>query len=141
MNILFFLTPKSEVAYVFNTDTIGQAAAKLLECHFTTVPILNRQSGRYEGTLAADDLLRDLSGHAHLKLSQIGDRPLHKLVRRRDYTPVKADADIEDLLASAATQNFVPVVDDTGAFIGIITRREVIHYLTDKLGEKSEQTP
>ncbi len=48
--------------------------------------------------------------------------------RRATYKPVHADADMEDLLDRAINQNYVPVVDDKGSFIGIITRKEIIKY-------------
>ena len=43
--------------------------------------------------------------------------------RRATYKPVHADSNMEDLLDRAINQNFVPVVDDQGSFIGIITRK------------------
>jgi CBS domain-containing protein len=135
MNILFFLTPKVDVGYVYSSDTMGEAIEKMLKYRFTTVPVLNEVSGRYEGTLANDDLLRELNRHPSLTVAAAADRPLKSVSRRRDYTAVRADADMEDLLKSAATQNFVPVVDDTGAFIGIITRREVIKYLREHMSK------
>lgn len=135
MNILFFLTPKVDVGYVYSSDTMGEAIEKMLKYKFTTVPVLNEVTGRYEGTLANDDLLRELNRHPSLTIAAAADRPLKSVSRRRDYAVVRADADMEDLLKSAATQNFVPVVDDTGAFIGIITRREVIKYLRDHMVE------
>ena len=39
--------------------------------------------------------------------------------------------DIEDLLTKAVDQNFVPVIDDKGSFIGIITRRAIMRYCLD----------
>ena len=135
MNILFFLTPKVDVGYVYSSDTMGEAIEKMLKYRFTTVPVLNEVSGRYEGTLANDDLLRELNRHPSLTVAAAADRPLKSVSRRRDYTAVRADADMEDLLKSAVTQNFVPVVDDTGAFIGIITRREVIKYLREHMSK------
>jgi CBS domain-containing protein len=135
MNILFFLTPKVDVGYVYSSDTMGEAIEKMLKYRFTTVPVLNEVSGRYEGTLANDDLLRELNRHPSLTVAAAADRPLKSVSRRRDYTAVRADADMEDLLKSAATQNFVPVVDDTGAFIGISTRREVIKYLREHMSK------
>jgi CBS domain-containing protein len=135
MNILFFLTPKVDVGYVYSSDTMGEAIEKMLKYRFTTVPVLNEVSGRYEGTLANDDLLRELNRHPSLTVAAAADRPLNSVSRRRDYTAVRADADMEDLLKSAVTQNFVPVVDDTGAFIGIITRREVIKYLREHMSK------
>jgi predicted transcriptional regulator len=38
-----------------------------------------------------------------------------------------------DLVDRATTQNFVPVVDDKDAFIGIVTRRSIIQYCQNKL--------
>jgi predicted transcriptional regulator len=45
---------------------------------------------------------------------------------------------MEDLLDSVTVQNFVPVVDDTNAFIGIITRREVMRYLREHMVRETE---
>jgi len=53
--------------------------------------------------------------------------------------PVRIDAQIEDLLALAANQNFVPVVDDHDVFIGIVRRSEIINYCIDLL-KKYKQT-
>lgn len=133
MNILFFLTPKIDVGYVYSSDSMGQAIDKMLKYRFTTVPVLNEDTGKYEGTLANDDLLRELYRHPSLTVSAAADRPLKSVSRRRDYSAVRADADMEDLLTSVSSQNFVPVVDDTGCFIGIITRREVMRYLREHL--------
>jgi CBS domain-containing protein len=133
MNILFFLTPKKDVGFVYSSDTVGEAIEKMLRYKFTTVPVINEVTGRYEGTLANDDLLRELYYGTSATVAEIGSKPLKSVSRRRDYGAVRADADMEDLLATAAIQNFVPVVDDTGAFIGIITRREVMNYLREHL--------
>ena len=135
MNILFFLTPKKDVGFVYSSDTVGEAIEKMLRYRFTTVPVLNELTGKYEGTLANDDLLREVYCHPASTIEEIGNKPLKSITRRRDYGAVKADADMEDLLATAAIQNFVPVVDDTGAFIGIITRREVIKYLREHMSK------
>ena len=138
MNILFFLTPKINVAYVYSSDTITAAIEKMLECRFTTVPVINESTGKYEGTLANDDLLLELYQHPSLTVDAAGDKPLRSIKRRRDYGAVRADADMEDLLDSVTTQNFVPVVDDTGAFIGIITRRDVMRYLREHMSKDIE---
>ena len=51
------------------------------------------------------------------------------------YRPYKAISVLEEmdaLIIKAMDQNFVPVVDDNGSFIGIITRKSIIKYLMDK---------
>jgi CBS domain-containing protein len=40
---------------------------------------------------------------------------------------------MEDLIARAMVQNFVPVVDDQNKFIGIVTRKDIIGYCYKKL--------
>ena len=57
--------------------------------------------------------------------------------RRATYKPVHADADMEDLLDRAINQNYVPVVDDQGYFIGIITCKEIIKYCYKEMKELS----
>jgi CBS-domain-containing membrane protein len=45
-----------------------------------------------------------------------------------DIKPVSIDANMEDLINLAKVQNFVPVVDDMGRFIGIVRRSQIIDY-------------
>ncbi len=136
MNIMFFLTPKSDVTFVYDSDTMRQALEKMENHHFSCVPVINEKTGIYVGTLSEGDLLWDIKKHNSFTLRSAEDRPLMSVKRVRDYQPVDVEADIEDLLQMANAQNFVPVTDDTGAFIGIITRTSVMNYLREQLAEK-----
>ena len=40
---------------------------------------------------------------------------------------------MENLFEKITNQNFVPVVDDKGVFIGIVTRKDVLLYLAGKI--------
>lgn len=40
---------------------------------------------------------------------------------------------MEDMLAKAADQNFVPVVDDKQIFLGIIRRKDIIAYYMNNI--------
>ena len=127
MNILFFLNPKSEVAYISEEDTLRQALEKMEHHKYSAIPIISR-TGRYIGTLTEGDLLWGIKNQYHLDLKGAEKIPITAIKRRLDNRPVKADADMEDLLDRAINQNYVPVVDDKGSFIGIITRKEIIKY-------------
>ena len=60
MNILFFLTPKSEVIYVNEEDTVGQAMDTMEKYKYSAVPIITK-AGRYAGTLTeGDNILAEL---------------------------------------------------------------------------------
>ena len=56
--------------------------------------------------------------------------------KRFFYQPVSVNADTKELLKLSVTQNFVPVVDDTGVFIGIVKRQVVINYCNKALLEQ-----
>ena len=53
---------------------------------------------------------------------------IRELTPRRVIHPVKVDTRVEDLISVAAEQNFVPVIDDKGDFIGIVTRSRILRY-------------
>ena len=122
MNILFFLTPKSDVAYIFEDE-------KMEHRKFSCIPILNKE-GKYTGTISEGDLLWGIKrlNINITDLKEMEDVSIMAIPRRATYKPVHADADMEDLLDRAINQNYVPVIDDKGSFIGIITRKEIIKY-------------
>ena len=122
MNILFFLTPKSEVAYINEDDTIRQALEKMEYHKYSAVPIISK-TGRYVGTLTEGDLLWGIKNQFNLDLKGAEKIPVTAVRRKSDNRPVKAGEDMEDLIGKALNQNFVPVLDDQKCFIGIITRK------------------
>jgi len=131
MNILFFITPKSEVACIYEDDTLRQALEKMEHHKYSAVPIL-RRDGTYAGTITEGDLLWGIKNQYNLNLQEAERMPVMTIRRRMDNVPVLAKADMEDLIDKALNQNFVPIVDDRGFFIGIITRKDIIKYYYEK---------
>lgn len=132
MNILFFLTPKSRVAYLYDDETLRQALEKMEHHHFSAIPLISRQTGEYIGTVTEGDLLWEIKKRYNLTLRGAEDVPICLVRRNRDNVPASAEADMEDLINKVMNQNFVPVIDGMNHFIGIITRRDVISYLTSE---------
>ena len=56
MNILFFLTPKSDVAYIFEDETLRQTVEKMEHRKFSCIPLLS-MDGRYTGTISEGGIL------------------------------------------------------------------------------------
>ena len=132
MNILFFLKPKAEVAFVYDYHTLRQAM-EIMEYHkYSSIPMINRE-GKYVGTITEGDLLWGLKKLNILNLKGAEDIAITKISRRADYRPVSADSHMEDLMEKAMDQNFVPVIDDQENFIGIITRKDIIGYCYEKI--------
>lgn len=132
MNILFFLKPKAEVAFVYDYHTLRQAM-EIMEYHkYSSIPMINRE-GKYVGIITEGDLLWGLKKLNILNLKGAEDIAITKIARRADYRPVSADSNMEDLMEKAMDQNFVPVIDDQENFIGIITRKDIIGYCYEKI--------
>ena len=135
MNILFFLTPKSEVAYIFEKETLRQTLEKMEHRKFSCIPLLS-PDGKYTGTISEGDLLW---GMQRLEISDLKDAesvPIMAIPRRANYKPVHINSDMEDLVDRAINQNYVPVVDDQGFFIGIITRKAIIKYCYSEMQKR-----
>ena len=131
MNILFFLTPKENVAYVEETDTMRQVLEKMEYHGYTAIPLLGVE-GKYIGTITEGDLLWFLKDRNFPDLKLLEDMPITSIERRRDNQAVKIDESMENLFDKVMNQNFVPVVDDKKVFIGIVTRKDVLAYLGKK---------
>ena len=137
MNILFFLTPKCEVAYIYEDVTLRQALEKMEYHKYSAVPIISR-TGRYIGTITEGDMLWGIKNKFNLSLKEAERVTVAAIDRRLDNRPVYANSNMEDLIDKALNQNFVPVVDDQKNFIGIITRKDIIRYYYDKSQECSQ---
>ena len=131
-NILFFLTPKAMCAFLLDDYTVRQALEKMEASGYAALPILNRQ-GEYKGTLKEGDLLWALKNMCNLDLKQAESKKMMDITRRKDNVPVTVTTSMQELVERASYQNFVPVVDDKNAFIGIVTRRAIIKYCQQSL--------
>ena len=133
MNISFFLTPKSELATVLTIHTVRQAIERMENHSFTAVPVLT-PDGHYHSTLTEGDLLWFMKLHPHLSFEDTEHVPLSEVTRRMTLQPVDIDRDIEELLALAIDQNFVPVIDGRKFFIGIVRRHSILAFFRDQIG-------
>ena len=127
MNILFFLTPKDTVEFIYNDFSLRQTIEKMEHHKYTAIPVLTKE-GTYVGTITEGDILRVIKDKYSLNLQEAEDFPINKVPRRWDNNPVDINCKMEDLFLSAMRQNFVPVVDDKRKFIGIITRKDILEY-------------
>ena len=134
MNILFFLTPKSELSYIYDDDSLRQALEKMEYHRYTAIPVINRK-GEYVGTITEGDLLFCLKNQFSLNFRDAEKVQISEVSRRMNNRPIRIDADIEDLLQQSTNQKFVPVIDDKNIFIGIVTRKDIIQYCIRRLKE------
>ena len=141
MNVAFFLKPKSEVRYLYSDTPLPQAMAFMQRHGYSAVPVIDRD-GRYVRTVREGDFLSFLARTDGENLLLTDARAAEKcrlsdiLPQQDRNPPCHISVPVERLLKSTTDQNFVPIVDDRGVFIGIVTRRAVISYLLNPDGAR-----
>ena len=130
MEISSFLLPKDQVAYITSSLSMREAMDQLEKHHYTAIPIIDDATGKYVGTLSEGDLLWKLKNTPGLTFENMEGVPVSEIQKHVHNESVLVNAQMEDMLTLAADQNFVPVIESGGIFIGIIRRKDIIEYYT-----------
>lgn len=139
MNLLFFLTPKQDVAYVTEDATVRQTLEKWERHRYATIPVIAR-TGEYLGSISEGDILWGIKNVADMDMARSEDTLIRDFPRRRDYKAVPVTTGMDELFQAALTQNFVPVVDDRKIFIGMVRRQAILEYFFKSFREMEEQS-
>ena len=135
MNAAFFLIPKSQVATLEDDDTFRQGLEKMRYHGYTAIPVLTKQ-GKYVGTLSEGDLLWNLVDIGGASMEECENLHIADILKPDRNSPVKITAKADELLEGLMTHNFLPVIDDNGAFIGIVTRNRMLDYYKNVKSKK-----
>lgn len=136
LNIAYFLIPKSKVAFLYDDFTFRQGLEKMRHHGYTAIPVISR-SGQYVGTVSEGDFLWHLLQNVRddtqvLTIKEVETLQVRDILGADKYPCVHITVSMDDLLASAMNQNFIPIIDDLGNFIGIVTRKDIIRYFSEK---------
>ncbi len=134
MNIAYLIKPKNMVQVVISTNTLRQVIEKMKFYGYSAIPVLT-EDGRYFGTITEGDLLRatymkDTAESEKVKIS--------KVITPDRCKPLSILATTEELIDIITEQNFAPVVDDRGYFMGIVTRKDFIKYYYNKFKQENK---
>ncbi len=135
MNIAFFLTPKNEVVCENQDATMRQVMEKMERYGYTAIPIIDKE-GKYVETLTEGDLLWKLKNTLNLNFKNTDSVKVKDIPKRITHKSVSITSNIESLISLAVSQNFVPVADDDGTFIGIIKRSDIIDYCFNEMEKR-----
>lgn len=130
------LIHKSEVDYLVSDLTVRQGLEKFRHHGFTAVPLLSRE-GTYLGTIRDKDFLMYILEKGNGDLKDMEDAPIFDILIP-DFNPaVQIDTDMEQVFLQVMEQNFVPVVDSRGLFVGIITRKAMLSKIYSKYKQEN----
>lgn len=143
MNIAYFLTPKQDVSSLFDDNTFRKGLETMRSNGYSTMPVTTRDN-IYVGAVSTSDFLWYLVTDEYDEEGHVLPRPTNgvfvkDVMKRGTYPAVPITATVEELMDRILQQNFVPVVDARGAFIGIITRRKVMGYFKNSLPQPAPQ--
>ena len=125
-------TPKKLTAFLNENSTVRQAI-ELFNVHkYSVIPLIDDE-GHYVGTLSEGDLLRFLKNEVGYDIKAAEKVSVKDMNRYREYRPLVATAMWSEFFVLSLDQNFIPVTDDKGMYIGIVKRREIIKYLSEKI--------
>jgi len=138
MNIAKIMTPKVFTAFLHENNTVRQGLEIMTHHGYTALPVLD-DNQHYVGSITEGDFLR------HLLMLETTDRRELEHYRisdilRRDFCPaLSMDSDEQAVLNAILNQNFVPIVDSRNVLCGILTRKGVISYLSEKAKKQKSE--
>lgn len=129
MNAFRLMLSKEKVQYLYSNHNLADALELFIKGSFSAVPVV-REDGTYLGTVCDKDFLccceRGTTGQGSMEQLEVKD------IIRKDWNPaINVYTDVDEVLLMSMNQNFLPVVDDDNMFIGIITRRAIISFLSE----------
>lgn len=114
------------VAYLYDDYSLRKGLSRMKECGYTALPVLSRE-GKFLGVVSEGDFLWYLADRA-LRVELLGDAKIKDIMQTDRTKAMPVTTSMEELLQCAADQNFVPIVDDSFSFIGIVRRSDIIRY-------------
>ena len=136
MNIAHFLEPKCNVAYLYYDYSLRQGLEKMKYHGYSAIPVISRE-GKYLGTVSEGDflwflLIENENEVVHIDIRNIENILVCDILNKGKYPSVSVVEPLDKVFEMAMRQNFIPVVDDRGYFMGIITRQTIMRRLFNK---------
>ena len=128
--IVGLLTPKNGTHFLIEGTTLRNALEKFRLYKFSALPIID-ENGKYLRTISEGDLLRYITNLPNFNMTLSESIPISAVESYRPYQSIDIEATLVKVVALALEQNFIPLVDDRGLFIGIIKRKEILEYLME----------
>ena len=130
MNIFPYLTPKNNTYYIVDNISVRQAIEKFDFYKFSVVPVID-ENGKYINSISEGDLLCFIKNNNPISLKDLEKIPLFEVPRYRTYECLSISSTFDEILNLSLNQNFIPIIDDRGMFIGIIIRKDIIKHLLE----------
>lgn len=137
MKISFFLIPKMETAYMLEHNTVRQALEKMEFHQYNSLSVLDDQ-GRYKYALSSTDFFHYMKEHPGTTYYNTKEIALSEITPQVEIKPIDINDDIENLIKTLLKQEYTPVIDGSGIYIGEVSATEIIDFIIKQRLIKSE---
>ncbi|ADC69534.1 putative signal transduction protein with CBS domains [Methanocaldococcus sp. FS406-22] len=139
------IAQNKEIITVYPTTTIRKALITMNENRYRRLPVVNAGNNKVVGIITSMDIVNFMGGgskynlirekHGRNFLAAINE-PVREIMEENVVT-LKESADIDDAIETFLTKNVggAPIVNDDNQLISLITERDVIRALLDKIDE------
>ena len=132
VNLLIFLTPKSETLYLNQNSTVRQTLENFDVHKYSVVPLID-DDGFFVSTISEGDILRFIKNSCKFDISVAEKMKIKDIELYRPYKALPISTPMDEVVRLALEQNFIPIVDDRGVYIGIVKRKSIIDFLLSKI--------
>lgn len=129
MNALKLMLAKDKVKFLQGDCPLDEAMRLFTQNGYSAVPVVDGDD-TYLGTVCDKDFLRCYAEGDFEE--RMGGMTLREILDRDWNPPINVYTNVDDVLLLSMNQNFLPVIDDDGIFIGIITRKAIISFLSEQ---------
>ncbi len=136
--IFSLLMPKQATDYIEEGVSLRNVLERFKYHKFSVVPVIDKE-GKYKGTLSEGDLLRYIVELPNFNMALAEKISIDSIKRYRSYESLSINDSLINIFSLSLDQNFIPLVDDRGLYIGIIKRKEIIEYLFEKKMEINDE--
>ncbi|MEO2117641.1 MAG: CBS domain-containing protein [Methanocaldococcus sp.] len=139
------IVQNKEVVTVYPTTTIRKALMTMNENKYRRLPVVNAGNNKVVGIITSMDIVDFMGGgskynlirekHERNFLAAINE-PVREIMEENVIT-LKENADIDEAIETFLTKNVggAPIVNDDNQLISLITERDVIRALLDKIDD------
>ena len=136
--IFSLLMLKQATDYIEEGISLRNVLERFKYHKFSVVPVIDKE-GKYKGTLSEGDLLRYIVELPNFNMALAEKISIDSIKRYRSYESLSINDSLINIFSLSLDQNFIPLVDDRGLYIGIIKRKEIIEYLFEKKMEINDE--
>ena len=127
MNIFGIMIPKQMLTYLYADDPLDTAVKELINSGYTAVPVIDR-SGVYLGVVSEGNFLNMVMECGRDKLFE---HTVGEIISEDKEAFIINTVSKEEIMEKILDRNFLSIVDDRKCFVGIITRKSIIKYLSN----------